>query len=287
MNPTRSALILAAAIAAGLPSALVANPIDAVVRTLNQTPSVDAKEENKSYLTIFSAYLELDPPPIQISTEFNNTTVHPGMDRWGVVSGWAEGNAGLADAIIACEGKTLLGLPYGRNEVEARFRSANIVADIGVGGSLRDNQFPWLEAVDTIATYATAEVYRRLEAGRMNDALDLATAHIFFLRQCCDREFLDEQLYAISLLIEVLENYRDQLYLYRDEISVDQYSEIGIQKLPFLRPDRSRLLLPEGDRVVSSALIKEVFDDRGPGGTREKFRREAFASRSRPKRSSR
>jgi len=56
----------------------------------------------------------------------------------------------------------------------------------------------------------------------------------------------------------------------------DQFREIAMFKLPFLRPDRSRLLIPEGDRRVAEALIDEVFDGRGQAD-RDKFA-ETFAA---------
>ena len=84
------------------------------------------------------------------------------------------------------------------------------------------------------------------------------------------REFLAEQLHAISLVNQGLANLRDMFYTYRDRIPPDLFGEISMEKLPFLRPDRGRLLMPEGDKIVSAALIREVFDDRGqPDG--EKF----------------
>ena len=247
-----------------------ADPVDDVLAELNKTRSVVGSRDIKSFPVLFEAYLELSDPPMVVTEAFNNTTIHPGMAEWTAVAGWAESNAAMTEALLACEKKTLLGLPYGRDEVDSRYRDADLVADIGVGGSLRDNQFPYLDAIETVAAFATAEAYRLLEAGKAQEGLDVMLAAIFLMRQCCDREFHVEQAYAISLHIEMLENLRDMFYLYRDKISAEQFSEIAIRRIPYLRPDRARLLIPEGDRVVSAALIKEVFDSRGQPD-REKF----------------
>jgi hypothetical protein len=185
------------------------------------------------------------------------------MPQWSAVSGWAESNPAMAEAILAAKDKTLLGLPYGADQVESRFREAGLVADIAVGGSLRQQNFGYLDAVDRIAAYAVAEAYRLFEAGKTQEALDLYVATLFVLRQTCDREFLTEQFYCIELLRQALGNLRDMYYAYLDQISPDQFAQIAKREIPFLRPDRARLFMPEGDRVVSEALIRDVFTDGG------------------------
>ncbi|MBT8485109.1 MAG: hypothetical protein KJO43_05985 [Phycisphaerae bacterium] len=272
MTHTAHALAAAAALvslAAAVP-ATAAETVEEVLRVLDRTRSVDASKESKSYPVIFDAYLEMTPPPMPIGPDFNLRTIHPGMSDWTKVSGWAESNGGMADALLAVESKPLFGLPYNANALASRYREASLTAEIGAGGSLRDNRFPYLDAIDVIAAYATAESYRRFEAGNTQGGLDLAVANIFLLRQCCDREFLAEVMHTVDLLNGALTNLRDMLYTYRDTISPDQCADLAIAKLPFLRPDRTRLLIPEGDRVVSEALIQEVFNSRGQPD-REKF----------------
>jgi len=241
-----------------------------VLRDLNATPAVVGSEEIKHYPVLFDAYLEMSKPPMEIGENFNLRTIHPKMDGWSKVAGWAESNPDMVKAILAVEEKTLFGLPYGAENVKKEFRDAQLVADVGRNGSLRDNRFPYLDAIDTIAAFATAEAYRLMEAGRTDDAMDLSLATVFLLRQCCDRAFMVEQLWAVEAASIALANMRDMAYLYQDKISPDKFAEIAIQKLPYLRPDRSRLLLPEGDRRVAEALIDEVFDARGQPH-REKF----------------
>jgi len=262
-------------VAAGLavlvsPLVSLGDEVDRVLRSLNEGANVKGSEEIKSYPVLLRAYLTLDEPPREVGEEFNHTTIHPGMTEWGEVSGWAESNPEMARAILECETKTMFGLPYGAEQVEREFREAGLVADIGAGGSLRDNQFRYLEAIETICAYATAESYRLLEAGRIQEGLDLAVATVFVGRQCCDRDFLVEELHCIATLAELLGNLRDMFYVYQDEITTQQYFDIANKKLPFLRPDRSRLFMPEGDRVVSEALIGEVFGPRGEAD-RERF----------------
>jgi len=247
-----------------------------VIKKLNEDDSVAGTEGIKSYKILFDAYMELAQPPMQIGPGFNLTTIHPKMEEWSKVSGWAESNPKMAAAVLKCKDKTINGLPYGREKLDARYIKANIVADIGVDNSLRSNQFLYLDAVDTIAAFITAECYRLMEASKAQEALDLAVAHMFVVRQLCDREFVAEKLHCIALLSDVMSNLRDLFYLYQDRITGDQYAKIGIQEIPFLRPDRSRLFMPEGDRVVSEALIKEVFTGRTGEADPQKFT-DAFA----------
>jgi hypothetical protein len=265
-----SIAVLALAAAAG-----AAEPVEGVLQKLNgDVPSplgqayeygrsVKGSQDIKSYPGLLAAYLELTDPPMPVGELFNHTTIHPGMDDWERVAGWAESNAAMAQAILDSEDKILFGLPYGAERVEARFREAGLVADIAVGGSLRDNRFPYLQAVDTIVAFGVVEAYRLMEAGQAEDGLNMVIATIFVARQCCDREFMVEQLHSIRMLTDLLSVLRDMMYSYRETIAVDQTAEIAKHKLPFLRPDYGRLFMGEGDRIVSEALINQVFDAGG------------------------
>ncbi len=247
-----------------------------VLRTLNTDDTVKGTDRSKSYPVLFDAYLELDPPPMEISDDFNIRTISPKMPRWAAVSDWVESNPGMADAILACLDRNILGLPYGEDEVKSQYRDAGLFAAVGGDGSLRSIDFPYLHAMDVIATYGTAEIYRLFEAGQTDRAMQLTIAYQWMLRQLCDREFLEEKLMGITLLIEALGNVRSTFYLYQDDISAEQFRALAWYDVPHLRPDRNRLLIPEGDRIVSEALLEEVFDARTDQPDPEQFAR-AFA----------
>jgi hypothetical protein len=242
-----------------------------VIRTLNDQPTVKATDRNKSYRTIFDAYLELGDPPRPIGPEFNLVTIHPGMEGWDAVAGWAEASPELAAAIVACKEKLIFGLPYGRDEVDSAYRQADLVADVAGNGSLKSLEFPYLDAIDEIAAFSTAECYRRFEAGETEPGLDLALSTLFVVRQLCDRDFLEEKMRSTQLLSNMLQNFRDFLYLYQDAMTSDQLREIAWWEIPYLQPDRSRLLMPEADRVVAEALIREVFDEQTGAADPQKF----------------
>ncbi len=244
--------------------------IQDVLQELNSSSLVQGSDRIKSYEILFDAYLDLTEPPFTVGIAFNLTTIHPGMDGWDDVSAWAESNPHMADAIIRVKDRRIVGLPYGRENVPQKFRSANLVADVAADGDLRRNEFPYLNALETISAFTWAEVYRLMEGNQVDRALELAMAHLAVVRQFCDRDFMREKVHSISLLTDALSNTRDVFYLYMDRISADQFRDIAVSEIPFLRPDRNALFMPEGDRIVSEALIRGVFDSRGQAD-REKF----------------
>lgn len=242
---------------------------------LNDDDTVKGTEASKSYRLLFDAYLAMSKPPFNISPRFNHTTIWPGMKDWAAVSDWAESNPGMAKAILACTETNILGLPYGAGEVEPKYHEAELHAAL-VPGELRF-EFTYLYGIDVIAAYATAEMYRLFEARQAGNALELAVAFNWVARQMCDREFLDEKLYSIQLLIDALSNLRDGMYMYMDQIEASEFRSLAWYDLPGLRPDRNRLHIPEGDRVFSEALLKAVFDERSHHPDPDKFA-EAFAA---------
>lgn len=242
-----------------------------VTAELNRHPTVATTDDAKSFRPLFDAYLEISSPPMRVGPDFNLATIHPGMSNWGAVSNWVESNPGLAEAIMHVRDRAVIGLPYGADQVPPRYRDAGIYVEIGIDGNLRNNRFAYLDAVRTISAYATAEMYRRMEAGQTDDGLHLAVAHCFMLRLFADREFLEEKKPAIEMLSMSLSNMRDAFYRYLDSISSDRFSDIAWFELPFIRPDRNRLFIPEADRVVSEALIKSVFDEQSGTAMDEAF----------------
>ncbi len=170
----------------------------------------------------------------------------------------------MAEAIVKCIERNIIGLPYGISEAESKYREAGLYAAIAFEGSLRRHDFPYLDVIETIAAYATAETYRRFEAGQIDPALELAVALNWVFRQLCDRQFVEEKLYAIQVLIDSLANMRDMFYVYQDRIPAETLRTLSWYDLPELRPDRNRLHIPEGDRIVSEALLDEVFQGTDP-----------------------
>ncbi|MBG85132.1 MAG: hypothetical protein CMJ40_11385 [Phycisphaerae bacterium] len=231
-----------------------------LLATLNADDTVRGKEESKAWTLLFDAYLQLSKPPFTVGKQFNLETIWPGMDGWDKVSAWAAANPGMGKAILAASDKVIIGLPYGLDQVPASYAGMKLYVDVKIEGSKRSLDFGYFDAIDAIQAYATAEAYRLFESGDVDGALKLIAANNFVLRMFCDREFLKEKTFFISLLDKTLSNMRDYFWRYQDKISVEQYRVIAMDELPYLRPDRERLLIPEGDRILAQAMITEVYD---------------------------
>lgn len=245
--------------------------IEEVLKQLNQDSAVKGTEESKSYRMIFDAYRNMTDPPMEVGPNFNMRTIHAEMDNWSAVAGWAESNAELAEAILNVPDTTIFGMPYGARYIQSTYREADLMAEIAPGNELRKSRFPYLDAIETVSAYTTAEVYRRFESGQSEQAIELIASHLILMRQLCDRLFLVEKRYSIQGLRHALANLRDVMYVYQDEINPQQFYNIGFYDVPFLRPGRQFLFMPEGDRIVSEALIKQAFDQREQADA-ERFR---------------
>lgn len=233
---------------------------DRLLNELNEHDSVKGVESSKGWRILFDAYLKMPKPPQPVGPEFNLETIWPGMENWDEVSAWASASPELADAIIETSHRTIIGLPYGVDNVPATYLQKGVVIEIWAGGNISKNEFRYLDALKEILAYSTAETYRRLEAGEVQEAMDLATAQLWMLRKFCDRDFLLEKMTSMELLITSLQNMRDYFYAYSDKIDASRLRHVVRKELPFLRTDRSRLFIPEGDRIVAEEIFKEVFD---------------------------
>lgn len=232
-----------------------------LIDRLNNHNSIKGSESTKGWRTLFDAYLKLTKPPQPVGSSFNLETIWPGMPGWSEVSSWAESNPGMAQAIIEASQRTIIGLPYGSDSVPATYQQKGVFIEIWSKGNVRNNRFAYLDALQEILAYSTAETYRLFEAGKSAEALDLATAQLWLLRKFCDRDFLEEKRTCMELLIASLQNMRDCFWAYADRISADQFRHVAQKEIPFLRTDRSRLAIPEADKIVASEIFNQVFDN--------------------------
>jgi len=253
-----------------------AQDVRGLLRELNTDGTVDGTEASKSYKVIFDAYLDVAPPPEEISAFFNLQTVHPASMNWTDLSSWAESHPTMREAILDCKRRQIFGLPYGTDNVASEYRSARLFAEIAVDGDIRSSSYPWLDAMDVVALFGVAESYRLLESAQYAEAIDLMTALQALLRQCSDRIFLEEKTHSIELLIGTLSVFRDMIYVYVDTIPTEQLTRIARFEIPLLVPGRRHLFMPEGDRIVAEALLRSLIDARD-GPDPEKFA-EAFAT---------
>jgi hypothetical protein len=267
---TLPALLLASLTFGG--SALAETDSSSVITKLNSHNSVQGTESSKGWRTLFDAYLNMSAPPSPVGTEFNLNTIWNGMDDWSSVSGWAAANGAMADAIIAASERTIVGLPYGLDAVPATYRSKGIAIEIWADGNLQNNRFLYLDALAEILAFSTAETVRRYETGDHDGAVALSMAQLKLLRKFCDRDFLTEKLQCMQWMIDSLSNVRDNLYQFGASVSTDQLRYMARKELAYLRTDRSRLFIPEADRIVAEEIFTHVFDTQTGRAIPEKFR---------------
>ena len=234
-----------------------------LLEELNALPTIAVSDRTKSYRLFFDGAADLTPLPGRFEGGIQPGMISPRRSGWSELSNWAEANAHMAAAIKEASERPVFGLPYGANNVSAAYRNNNFYAAVGGETDFDRIHFPYLETLRRAHIYAVTEVYRRMEANQVEEALDLIVANLFFLRQICDREFIEEKEFGISELLDMLETTRDVFFTYRDRISADQYRQLAVTEIPFLRPDRNALFMPEADRIVARAIFDQVFDDRG------------------------
>ena len=231
-------------------------------------PLKRVNDKNRSYLGIFEAYLDMTPPPMPVGPDFNQTTIWPGMTDWSAVSDWAQSNTSMTEAIKAAQSKILIGVPYGAENVDERFREAGMVAEVrmdGSGGSVV--ALDYLKGMETIASWCVAEQYRLCETGKYAESFELGIASARVLRQLADRQMLEEKTAGVRMLGEAMSVQRDMMLRYLDLIPADVFRQYATKELPFLKPTDNerlrRLELPEGDRLVTEMVLNGVFDEEG------------------------
>ncbi|HMN96020.1 MAG TPA: hypothetical protein PKC43_06830 [Phycisphaerales bacterium] len=263
--------------------------VEDVIRTLNNEPAQRISVAGRSWQRIADAMLDMTTPPnppisirglaearagstgtafraIQADRAARSTSVddiHPGMSGWDKVAEWAKANQGLADALHAVRDTRGFALPYGTGNVDAKYAAKGFCVRIGVDGELRHNEYPYVPQLEALAIFIVAEMYRRLEAGEPEKAFEVAIDGVRFFRQLCDRPMLVEKAKFIDILSDLLASQRDAMFVYRDRVPQTLFREIAIEEYPFLAPGRSTLELPEGERIVGEALLRQVFDARG------------------------
>ena len=242
----------------------MADDVDDLIRELNATSAAQGTDDIKSWREVFGTILDAPQSPMDIGATFNMSTVWPGMEGWSEVSDWAESNPDLFEAILAARGRATLGLPYGdMSEADEAFVEAGILAQPAPGGDPMKTEFPWIDKLNWVTTCVSAEAWRRAEAGDVMSGIDLQTALVQWLRQCCTREFIDEQYNAINSMSVALQVTREIAWWKRNEVDPDGLKNIARTILPQLKVDRNNLLMAEGDKELAKVRLDRLFSRRG------------------------
>lgn len=244
---------------------------DASVLTALNTPLKEVSEKNKSAKTIVGAFLKLTPPPIEFGDGFSQETIWPKMERWDEVSRWAKANGAMGEALISAQFASVFGLPYGAAGVDPGWVKAGIVISIAQSADVGRVQYGYFKAIEAIGAYATAEMYRRGEAGQFQEAFAVGLAYARLLRQLCEQSMLEEKLFALENLSQSLSVQRDFMWTYLDKIPVAVLQGVALKEYTFLKPSDNeklrRLQLPEGDRILAEAVLRKALTPEAGGTT--------------------
>lgn len=269
-----AALPLAAALVFGLAAAPAAHADEAKAAAALNAPIQVVRDANKSWKTILGAYAAMTPPPTTVGPEFNATTIWPGMAEWDKVKGWAAANAAMGKALVDSQGAFIFGMPYGRAAVPPEFVEKGLVVTIGDSANPFIATASYLTAMDVVAAYVAAEMYRLGEEKKFDEAFAVGLASLRVWRQLADQQLLEEKRYALEGLCELASIQRDFMQTYLADVPAVTFKRLALDGYPFVRAADGerlrRLEMPEGDRLIAEAALPDMFDSRGQADT-EKF----------------
>ncbi|MSR44156.1 MAG: hypothetical protein EXS15_02205 [Phycisphaerales bacterium] len=235
---------------------------DAAVASALNARLKGVNEQNRSSKPVLDAFLKLTAPPIQFGNDFNQSTIWPKMDRWTEVSKWAEANSAMGKALLGAQFATSFGLPYGVANADPAWIKAGLTTSLGEGATVGRVGFNYFPAVRAIGAYATAEMYRLVDAGQIEEGFMMGIAYARFLRQVCEQEMLAEKRFGLENLAEHLSVHRDCMWQYLDRLPVEVMQKLALKEYTFLKPSDNerlrRLQMPEGDQILAAAVLKQA-----------------------------
>lgn len=233
----------------------------ALARALS-TPFDVVTPRNRSYRPLFEALLAMSPPPAPVGPIFNPTTIWPGMAGWSRVSDWAKANPGMGEAILKAQDMVALAMPYG-SVIEPKFMEAGLCVRLGDGQTMASVEYPYLDRIMVMATWSVAEMYRLGEEGKFDEAFDLGVATLRVLRQGADQRTIREKSFFLELMADMCSVNRDFMWTYLDKAPMTAFQRASLKGYARLRQtDGERLMrleMPEGDRAIQGAVLRETF----------------------------
>ena len=246
-----------------------------LLRRLND-PWARVADARKSSTRIFTAYLDMTKPPVEVGESFNQNTIYAGMEDFEAVARWAEANSSMGKTLLEVQDCLVLGVPYGTDGIDARFVERGLAAEIVAEGDVLAVRLPYLKAFESINAYVAADMYRLCEAGRFEEALTLGVAHLKVLRQGVEGTMFDEKQTFMRMLCDALAVHRDVVYTYMQKMGADLLRRFATREYPYLKPSDNerlkRIAMPEGDLLVGGEVIRGVFGSDGQPDL-EKFAR--------------
>ena len=220
-------------------------------------------EKNRSASLIFPAWIAATPMPSAVAPSPEN--IWPGMEGFADWKKWVVANPALRDAIVKSQNCFVLGIPYGTDGLDAKWKAKGIAAL--PGSAPGEAAFGYLNAMRGLTAYATVCMYVDAENKKFDAAFDVSLGMLRVLRQVSEQRMEAEKLFGMNMMSHLLEANRVFMAANIETLPVATLQRVALKGYAFIKPGDNerlkRLELPEGDRVILTESMQNAFDSAG------------------------
>ncbi len=174
----------------------------------------------RSDRVILPALAKVAPPPASVSSLAKARLLTVGKAGWSEAAAWSVGATQKAalEALVKVTRERdwhksyAFGQPYGVEGVEPDLVRERLYTELDEANTLAAARSLYLSAFDRLEILVNVEATRLAGEGKVNEALSLLLAMLYFERQIADRAFFREVRWALVSMQGTLERLRDVLY---------------------------------------------------------------------------
>ena len=220
-------------------------------------------DKNRSGNFIFPAWIAATTMPSTVIPSPEN--IWPGMDEFENWKKWVAANPALRDAIMKAQNCFVIGIPYGTEGLDTKWKAKGIAAL--PGSAPGEAAFGYLTVLRGLSAYATVSMYMDAKAKKFDEAFDLSLAMLRLLRQVSEQRMEAEKLFGMNMMSHLLEADRVFMAANIATLPVKTLQRVALKGYPYIKPGDGerlkRLELPEGDRVILTETMQKAFDGSG------------------------
>ncbi|MCE9620349.1 MAG: hypothetical protein K8R92_10660 [Planctomycetes bacterium] len=220
-------------------------------------------EKNRSANVLFPAWIAATPMPS--ATAPSPEDIWPGMEGFAEWKKWVAANPALRDAIMKAQNCFVLGIPYGEEGLDPKWKAKGIAAL--PGSAPGEAALPYLNAMRGLTAYTAVSMYVDAEAKKFDPAFDLSLAMLRVLRQVSEQRMEAEKMAGMNLMSRLLEANRVYMAANLEQLPVATLQRMAIKGYPYIKPGDNerlkRLELPEGDRIILTESMPKAFNASG------------------------
>ncbi|MSR34873.1 MAG: hypothetical protein EXS12_08805 [Phycisphaerales bacterium] len=220
-------------------------------------------EIKRSAPILFPAWIAASPMPSAIAPSPEN--IWPGMDGFADWKKWVVANPALRDAIMKAQTCFVLGIPYGAEGLDAKWKAKGLAAMPGTAQG--EAAFGYLNAMRGLTAFTAVSMYIDADAKKFDAAFDLSLAMLRVLRQVSEQRMEAEKLFGMTMMSHLLEANRVYMAANIATLPVATLQRVALKGYAFIKPGENerlkRLELPEGDRIILTESMRSAFDDAG------------------------